>query len=104
MHGVLEARLVNAHTPVDESSLDLRFGVLLKHIGSADKTKMFAEKYAENLKLGFHQDIAIWENKLFREVPVLCDGDGPIMKLRKWYAQFYADPTQAAAEVSHEHA
>jgi 3-ketosteroid 9alpha-monooxygenase subunit A len=66
----------------------------LKHIGSADKTRLFAEKYAENLKLGFHQDIAIWENKLFREVPVLCDGDGPIMKLRKWYAQFYPQAGQ----------
>lgn len=103
MHGVLEARLVNAHTPVDENSLDLRFGVLLKHIGSADKTRMFAEKYAENLKLGFHQDIAIWENKLFREVPVLCDGDGPIMKLRKWYAQFYTHSDTQTGQTD-EHA
>jgi 3-ketosteroid 9alpha-monooxygenase subunit A len=22
--------------------------------------------------------------------PVLCDGDGPIMKFRRWYQQFYA--------------
>lgn len=90
MHGVLEARLVNAHVPIDEQHLDLRFGVMLKAIGSEAKTKLFAEKYAENLKRGFHQDIAIWENKLFRELPVLCDGDGPIMRLRQWYAQFYA--------------
>jgi 3-ketosteroid 9alpha-monooxygenase subunit A len=35
--------------------------------------------------------VAIWENKCFRQVPVLCDGDGPIMKLREWYAGFYDD-------------
>jgi 3-ketosteroid 9alpha-monooxygenase subunit A len=56
------------------------------------------------LKLGFHQDIAIWENKLFREVPVLCDGDGPIMKLRKWYAQFYMQSAQTAEAVPDDHA
>jgi 3-ketosteroid 9alpha-monooxygenase subunit A len=98
MHGVLEARLLNAHTPIDEHSVDLRFGVMLKLIGSKERTMGFAEKYAENLKLGFHQDIAIWENKKYREVPVLCDGDGPIMKLRQWYAQFYSG--EAEHEVS----
>ena len=42
-----------------------------------------------NLKAGFEDDIQIWENKLFREQPVLCDGDGPINQLRRWYRQFY---------------
>ena len=100
MKGVLEARLINAHTPVDEGSVDLRFGVMLKIVGTEEKTKKFAAMYAENLRLGFHQDIAIWENKKYRESPVLCDGDGPIMKLRKWYAQFYGagDGAQPASE------
>lgn len=97
MKGVLEARLVNAHTPVDTESLDLRFGVMLKFVGSEERTKKFAEMYAENLRLGFHQDIQIWENKKYRDVPVLCDGDGPIIKLRQWYSQFYGD----GASLSH---
>ena len=60
---------------------------------------------AENLKLGFHQDIAIWENKLFRDVPVLCDGDGPINMVRKWYSQFYMDVAEIpeALTVRKEH-
>lgn len=91
MKGVLEARLVNAHTPVDRKFLDLRFGVMLKVVGSEEKTKRFAQMYADNLRLGFHQDIQIWENKKYRDVPVLCDGDGPIIKLRQWYSQFYMD-------------
>jgi 3-ketosteroid 9alpha-monooxygenase subunit A len=45
--------------------------------------------YVENLRLGFHEDIAIWENKVYRESPRLVDGDGPIGKLRAWYKQFY---------------
>jgi hypothetical protein len=37
------------------------------------------------------EDTPIWENKIYRPLPVLCDGDGPIAKFRKWYGQFYAD-------------
>jgi hypothetical protein len=36
------------------------------------------------------QDVPIWENKRYRERPILCEGDGPIMQYRKWAAQFYA--------------
>lgn len=99
MKGVIETRLLNAHTPVDENSLDLRFGVMMKVVGNAEKTRKFAEMYADNLRLGFHQDSAIWENKKYRDVPVLCEGDGPIMRLRRWYAQFYGD---GAAEPASE--
>ena len=35
------------------------------------------------------QDIPIWENKVFRDAPILCDGDGPIAKYRRWFGQFY---------------
>ena len=35
------------------------------------------------------QDVPIWENKLFRPQPKLCEGDGPIMTYRRWAAQFY---------------
>ena len=35
------------------------------------------------------EDIPIWENKLYRESPVLCDGDGPIAGYRRWCMQFY---------------
>ena len=38
---------------------------------------------------GLYDDIPIWENKTYREKPVLCDGDGPINKFRIWVSQFY---------------
>jgi hypothetical protein len=38
----------------------------------------------------FHDDIAIWEKKNYAERPVLVKGDGPIMKMRAWYSQFYS--------------
>ena len=54
------------------------------------KTKLYSGMYVKNLQTGFEEDIEIWENKLYRDRPALCDGDGPIGKLRKWYRRFYA--------------
>lgn len=35
------------------------------------------------------QDIPIWENKKYRERPLLSEADGPIMAYRRWARQFY---------------
>ena len=37
-------------------------------------------------------DIRIWENKIYRANPVLCDGDRLIGKFRQWTKQFYSQP------------
>jgi 3-ketosteroid 9alpha-monooxygenase subunit A len=91
MEGVMKSFLFNAHTPIDEHSLHLRFGVSLRVLPKyRDRMAEFSGRYVSNLTLGFEQDIRIWENKLYRNRPTLCDGDGPIGKLRRWYRQFYA--------------
>lgn len=89
MDGALQNYMLVAHTPVDHGSVDLRMGVMLKVVGDRKKTEGFVGMYMSNLKAGFEDDIRIWENKLYREQPVLCDGDGPISQLRRWYRQFY---------------
>jgi 3-ketosteroid 9alpha-monooxygenase subunit A len=66
---------------------------MLKKISGQDMDALTA-LYMTNLKSGFEDDIRIWENKLYRDVPVLCDGDGPITQLRRWYRQFYTAPEQ----------
>ena len=90
MKGVMKSFLFNAHTPIDKSSLHLRFGVSLRVLPKMrERMAEFSARYVENLTVGFEQDIAIWENKVYRTRPALCDGDGPIGKLRRWYRQFY---------------
>ena len=41
-------------------------------------------------------DIPIWENKMYQSDPILCDGDGPIAKYRKWFSQFYDEGVEDA--------
>jgi 3-ketosteroid 9alpha-monooxygenase subunit A len=89
MESFLPNKLINAHTPIDEHSLHLRFGVTLKKVVSDEKMARYAQGYANNLTVGFGEDVAIWENKAWRDRPTLCDGDGAIGALRRWYRQFY---------------
>ena len=89
MNGVIDSIYFQAHTPIDHHTLHLRFGVSLKRFGDDEKCERFAKQYVDNLTLGYHEDVEIWENKRYVERPVLCDGDGPIGKLRKWYRQFF---------------
>ena len=89
MDGALQNYMLLAHTPIDEHNLELRLGVTLKIVGNRTKTEGFVAQYMENLKRGFEDDIRIWENKIYRDPAVLCEGDGPIGALRKWYKQFY---------------
>lgn len=97
MKGVMESVLINAHTPIEPGRLHLRFAVSLRHDGRIEKTAAFVDQYIDNLRRGYLQDVAIWENKVFRERPILCDGDGDIGAVRRWYRQFYAPRTEVAS-------
>jgi 3-ketosteroid 9alpha-monooxygenase subunit A len=90
MSGQLQNYMMIAHTPIDETSLDLRLAVTIKVVGGdREKTQGWIGQYVKNLKDGFEDDIKIWENKVFREKPLLIAEDGPIGSLRRWYKQFY---------------
>ncbi|MBT6178686.1 MAG: aromatic ring-hydroxylating dioxygenase subunit alpha [Deltaproteobacteria bacterium] len=90
MKGVIESIYFQAHTPIDENTLQLRFGVSLPVLGGdTEKSKKFAAMYVQNLTTGYHEDIQIWEHKTYKDRPILAPGDGPIGKLRKWYSQFF---------------
>ncbi len=47
--------------------------------------------YVELTQQAFFEDVQFWHTKVRVDNPVLCDGDGPIHKLRQWYNQFYVD-------------
>ena len=49
---------------------------------------------------GFLQDVAIWKNKVPVQNPLLCEEDGPVYQLRRWYEQFYVDQADIAPEMT----
>jgi 3-ketosteroid 9alpha-monooxygenase subunit A len=95
MDGVLPSKMLVAHTPIDEGSLHLRFGVILPRVADDDKMAGFVKAYADNLLIGFREDIQIWENKCYRVRPRLVAEDGPLGRMRQWYRQFYTPRAEA---------
>jgi 3-ketosteroid 9alpha-monooxygenase subunit A len=93
MDGEFNTVIINAHTPIDENNLELRMGLLVQGIDYNTKTgRLLGDMWIDALQSGYFQDVAIWEHKRWQDEPMLCDGDGPIGDLRRWYSQFYEDP------------
>ena len=41
----------------------------------------------------------IWKNKVAVQNPLLCEEDGPVYQLRRWYEQFYVDEADVVPEM-----
>ena len=78
-------------TPIDADSTRITFSILVRQNDLEDPEIAPALRaYTEDHVRTFEQDFPIWENKMYRERPLLCDGDGPIQEFRSWASQFYA--------------
>ena len=80
---------VNYHIPVNQDELDLCSAVIMSSLTDEPLPDEFLLAYPQGAHAAFAQDVEIWKDKVYRSEPILCDGDGPINKLRKWYEQFY---------------
>jgi len=86
----VESRLLVSHLPLTFTSFIINFGVMVKKFPemSQEEEDAFVKGYVDANNFAFGQDVAIWENKIYIPDPLVCDGDGPLHKLRKWYGQF----------------
>ncbi|MEU2037029.1 Rieske 2Fe-2S domain-containing protein [Nocardia niwae] len=93
----VEGVLINCHYPVSPTKFVLQYGAIVKkpHGVSPEQAEDIAAKFAGGLGRGFEQDAAIWQRKTRIDNPLLCEEDGPVYQLRRWYEQFYTD----AAEI-----
>ncbi|MET4046453.1 3-ketosteroid-9-alpha-hydroxylase [Rhodococcus sp. 1163] len=94
--------LINCHYPVSANKFVLQYGMIVQK--SAELQGDAAEETARNfgtfIAKGFEQDIEIWKNKSRIENPLLCEEDGPVYQLRRWYQQFYVDVADVTPEMT----
>ena len=64
--------LINAHIPIEENKLLLRFGVILKAGEGVTLPPAVLEAHVAAARNGYFEDVAIWENKRWRDQPDLC--------------------------------
>jgi nitrite reductase/ring-hydroxylating ferredoxin subunit len=86
-------------TPIDQGTLQIRSHHRI--IPDADcpvpleaQKQIFAGLGPE-IKRQLEQDVVIWEKKAYIDRPTLVGSDGPILKYRQWYRQFYPDAAAA---------
>src|SRR3954466_13875025 len=96
-----EVILINCHIPTGPDSFTLQYGITVKKPeGIDDDTAAYiSRKYAQMFGEGFLQDVHIWKNKVPVQNPLLCEEDGPVYQLRRWYEQFYVDRADIAPEM-----
>lgn len=94
--GVVETLLMVTGAPVDEGLQETTIRFVVKKIpGNEEATRNVGKAFVAELERQYTQDIPIWEHKIHLARPLLCDGDGPIALLRRYYRQFYAEPPAA---------
>lgn len=89
----LESMGVFVHYPIDENSFILQWGTSVQRPPGFDDrvAGLIADQLQDATTRGFLQDVEIWSNKTRIDNPLLCDDDGPVYQLRRWYEQFFVD-------------
>ena len=98
--GIVDAINIAATTPIDEEHTQVRFSFTVHKFDDEKMTSTVASAFVDEINKQIQEDTPIWEHKIFLPVPALADTDGPILKFRKWYSQFYAEPIDAGVAIA----
>ena len=80
-------------TPVDEEITEVNLDFSMKALPDEEITESISELNDRITNEQFTQDVPIWEHKIYRERPMITKVDGPVAQYRRWFRQFYSDPT-----------
>ena len=87
--------MLGTMTPVTDNLLILRFA-FTKPKNLSEQFKVLTDGLIAEIVRQVGHDMVIWQNKLYRDDPILCDGDGPVAKYRQWFRQFYDEGAEEA--------
>lgn len=89
------AMVFSSLVPIDEEYTSHRMTFCIKKTRVPGWSKLVRKFLIWQMMKTYREDLRIWENKEYHAHPVLCDGDGSIMKLRRWFSGFL-DPREAS--------
>lgn len=96
--GLVTTTVIASVTPIDDEMVDVRFSFTVKKTHGADVARGVGKAFTAEIARQLEEDRPVWENKVFFERPMICDGDGPIGPFRKWCKEFYPDWYRQQAE------
>jgi len=98
----VDSVLINCHYPISANRFVLQYGIIVRRSEQlqGDAADRMANNMIQFIKQGFEQDVAIWKDKTRIDNPLLCEEDGPVYQLRRWYEQFYVDVADVTPEMT----
>lgn len=81
--------MMHTFTPIDEERFAHRGRLYLKDLGSEEMNEMIGRPWIERFVSEVDQDYAVLNYKKYVPAPVLCRGDGPIMRFREYASPFF---------------
>ncbi|MDC3988419.1 Rieske 2Fe-2S domain-containing protein [Polyangium jinanense] len=87
------AHVFSSIVPVDERRVRHRLSLRIKRSPIPGFSLVARQFLLWQMMKTYREDMRIWQSKEYLPHPVLCEGDGSIMKLRAWYRQFF-DPDE----------
>jgi cholesterol 7-dehydrogenase len=90
-----EIVLFQTHTPLAPLEQHVQF----RWFADRKLPRLLVSYVVGNWISQWRQDISIWERKIYRSRPLLVAEDGPVARLRRWFAQFYEAPANAAGRT-----
>lgn len=92
--GIVDTVLLAHLTPVTADHTRAFYSFIQKKADADTGKSRIAKAIVRNICQQMEEDRVIWDRKKYYEKPMLCDGDGPFAKFRKWYKQFLIEPSQ----------
>ncbi len=89
--GIVDTLNLTVTTPIDRERSVIRFNFRFKTMGDEETTRNVGTAFVNEVHRQVLEDKPIWEHKAHLVRPALAENDGPFMKFRKWFAQFYAE-------------
>ena len=98
LSGLAETLLMTLVTPIDSQEGELRFAFTRRREKPGSLEEAMGVRSIENTAAGVEDDIRIWQHKLHRVHPLLCDGDGPIPEFRRYFSNFYVETAPSSSQ------
>jgi len=93
----MRALVFSSIVPIDEQTTNHRLSIWVNKVPIPGLSRLIRHFVLAEMMRTYHEDMQIWESKEYLPHPVLCDGDGAIIKLRRWYSQFFEEPARPGA-------
>lgn len=85
----MRALVFSSIVPIDDQMTNHRMSIWVSKMAVPGLSRLVRRFVVAEMLRTYREDMQIWNSKEYLPHPVLCDGDGAIIKLRRWYSQFF---------------